>query len=255
MKQIAVWFVGLLLVSEASAQEEDMSKFGVDQVFWISLRTSPTLWDGVFYRNGSAELKWGGSGSFDMAIAPKGSFSFEEVYNLLIPHLKRGRDRRDDTGIVLVADPKTSMGGCLVNTEETRAIVRALMFELRDKASPSSKEIFEERLARYPLLQGDEPVPYVYKNFDRRGYWNARKDTEDPAMWEGWMKWREDEIKRVEAIQKAERGQASAKAEAGFSDTTKRGDEEKSPPIRPWLYAALLAVLCAVALWIVRRKR
>lgn len=108
-----------------------------------------------------ARLSYGTKG-LDRAQAPAGSFSFEEIYNSLLPHLKQG----------VVDNPQTMAVGLIFGSSgkgfyvEDKELMRKLMHGLRDKTipfyfsinSPSFEELFKTR----PLVPGDEPKQFIY---------------------------------------------------------------------------------------------
>jgi len=286
-KRFIVAIVGVLLASaEMPAQEEGKTHYervmamlqeggravpDFEQVPCITLETSPTRWEGRFFPNGSAILSYGSvEGLNPQAAAPKGSFSFEDVYRLLAPRLKT-----DEVGMNVylhVAGDDINLAWGLPRTEENKEIARKLMRGLSEKALPlhngvSTKESFEELLATRPLVPGDEPTPSVVSRYSRRVARAAEGDTKD------WMRIKEamrqmarerrketgmpdaltDEEERAVAKdfarRRADYGLPPKMAEDGPGETP-------SPSIRLWLYVGALALLCAAAaLWIVRRKR
>jgi hypothetical protein len=202
MKHVCLLIAGMLLVSGVSAQEKGKPIPSIGQLKCITLQTSPTLWEVVFYTNGTAWMVWGDEDfpynvviplrriraredahwgiPDDAAAAPKGSVPFEEIYNLLIPRLKQDGNAKKDMRVVLYGrnytDPRLdevrstrvptidnfSYTGYLRGTRENREIVRKLMSETRDKAVPENKETFEARLRDYPFVAGGKPVAHVY---------------------------------------------------------------------------------------------
>gem|GEM_PF-5935441 len=86
MKQITVLMIGTSLALTVLSEEMDTVIPRLNQL--KEIRVSPYRWRGTFYPNGAAKLDGGiGSGSPVKAVAPKGSFSFEKTYALLLPHL------------------------------------------------------------------------------------------------------------------------------------------------------------------------
>jgi len=138
----------------------------LERVEYITLTTRPTIWEGRFFRNGSAILSYGRANRLNpQATAPKGSFSFEDVYRLLAPRLERYEYSGQDMYVCLhLARGELDLAWGFLSTEENKEIARKLMRELSKKALPlhkgfSSKKEIEGLLATYPLVSGDEPTP------------------------------------------------------------------------------------------------
>ena len=83
-KQIITLITGMSLTSTALTEEAGVAP-DINQLEEISV-FSPTWWHISFNPDGSAELS-GGANIYEVARAPAGRFSFEEIYNLLAPHL------------------------------------------------------------------------------------------------------------------------------------------------------------------------
>ena len=228
---IAVLIAGAALVPEVPAQGKNKDTLDVEQVMSITLYTRPTHWKGVFYSNGGAELKWredlmGPEENF--AVAPRGSFSFKEVYRLLSPYLNgNAADYTFD------ADLKARVTCWLGTTEETREIARKLMSALRDKAIPRDRKKFEELLREHPFVAGDKPVAHTYrrKRSDRAQrdvYYDVLNDVfkEVHEEWEKTiLRNIEREKKMLEAIHNAEREAALIKGDA-LTEEEKRDSAE-----------------------------
>jgi len=245
MKRINALIVGTVLASALSAQEREWELPKPEQVGVIEMETTPTLWRGTFYPNGSARLDYGGAGDPNpQKTAPEGSFSFEKVYNLLTPLLKPERDGREDTHVVFFMSGTKMYGGFIKQTEENKKVVRALMHELADKATVHvtfhSEDLFEELLATKPFILGDEP-------FARDEKARRISGTSRPPM--------------TEAKGVSEQAQPTV-GEASKIDTTPKepvlgqGEGGSQTPSRLWLYVGILFILCiGTALWRIRRKR
>ena len=269
MKEMTVFVAGLLLVSGTMAQDVDMSNFGADQLYWFEVGTGP--WKGIFFFNGAARLMRNGGDVFEQADVPKGSFSFEEVYNRLMPHvIKESVYGNMSVQFIAGRSHKMHMLCSLSDTEECKATVRKLMFELRDKSyAPMGKQALEELFRKYPLVKGDKPVPYTYKKMKPRPSNAARDAINDKRYEEQYRRIVGRDIRQALA-EEAERGEASVSPEeeeriiekevarwkasnvsSGIPKT-----ETPAPSRRPWLYSGILAVLCAgVAFWFMRKKR
>jgi len=270
MKQISVLMAAMVLVSNVLAQERERMPPKLEQVKSITLHTKPARWKGIFYSNGAAKLEWCGgtgfSGFLDNtdAVAPRGSFSLKEVYNLLVPCLKLDGDSRTAMSVHIEYDTsqETFYGGYLTQTEENKKIVRKLMGRLYNKVVPRNKGIFEKLLGEHPLLAGDMPVSHVYKEDPgQTAFRIAEGDTIDWQLMESEPKRRIKERRVAEGLppiltEKEERDikEDIARSQA-FYESLRESQQGKAAN-RPWLYAGILAALCAgIALWFIRRKK
>jgi len=260
MRQINALILGMALVSGTSAQEREIPK--LEQVGSIWLKTHPTAWEAKFYRGGTATLNYGSGGSLSpQRDTPPGSFPLEEVYNLLVPRLKPERSMTLplDMSVFLFTGNVSTCSWCIEQTEENKAVVRALLGELLDKATiPGhfySKEQFDEFLATEPFIEGDLPPIFEYK----KAYTREQKEKAEVLM--------RDEVRmrrvmqrrylasREEEARAIEEELAQWKAERGFPND-EEDDADTPPANRPWLYAIILSALCAGAiLYFIRRKR
>jgi len=200
-KQISALIVGVLIVSDVSAQEELKTIPSIERVKYITLETSPTLWEGSFHTNGAARIVWRGNGATDYvaAASPKGSFSFENIYSTLVPRLEQAGSTNRDMRVVLYGrDYESSFmrqirgtrpgpddftyTGYLRHTRENKKVVRELMSSVRDQSVPREKETFEAMLRDYPLVTGDKPVARVYRKDLHDA---ASRAALEDAFWEG----------------------------------------------------------------------
>jgi len=255
----------------AMLQEGGRAVPDFEQVTRITLTTRPARWEGRFFPNGSAILDYGGTGGPNpQAAAPKGSFSFEDVYRLLAPRLKA-----DGEGMYVclyVASGELNLAWGFPPTEENKEIARKLMRGLSEKALPlnngvSTKKEFERLLATHPLVPGDEPTPFVVSRYSKRAALATEGDTKD------WKRIKEDMRQSVKERRIAmgmtdslteEEERAVAKefvrrrASYGLSpEMAEDGSgETPSPPIHLGFYGGILAVLCVgIAFWFIRRKK
>ena len=147
----------------------------VDLVTAIFVHTGP--WIGDFSPDGSARLVYGAGPGAD--IAPEGSFSFEEIYNLLLPFLKRHENEkaaaRESGGAVVggfgrARNREKIMGGSFTAAYShfgwsfpiaDKNVMRRLMYGLRDKIGGEggyrSHAHYEGLLRKHPLVPGDPP--------------------------------------------------------------------------------------------------
>ena len=175
MKKIITLFVGTLLVSWALAEEVKMSIPSLDKVQTISLSSlmyDPLLWDAIFFPNGAGCISIiGGGHASHAARAEEGMLSFEEIYNLLTPHLKPEREYVEDISVFFergVSPERRSFGerGWLEDPETIRQLTRLV----RDKMKIWDKRQFEQICCERPLFPGYDadgnPVPgYVRKPY------------------------------------------------------------------------------------------
>ena len=274
-KQIGAVIIGVLLASGVSAQEEGRIIPNLEQVKSITLNTSPTQWRGTFYPNGAAKLEWGRDGLFEEtdAIAPKGSASFEEIYNMLSPRLKQdGFSSRDMCVYLRVAGDSPTRAWYLEQTEENKEIARTLLNRLYKKVVPRNEENFERLLNEYAFLIGDDPISHIYpKDIQNIAFCAAEADTIDwqaeaenirefkKAMRAGKgmpdLSPEEEKLAIDEEI--ARRKAVYEFAKEKLAETTVGQDEGGAQaPSRLWLYVGILSALCVGAtLWLIRRKK
>ena len=171
MKRIIAFIIGIPLALSAqfdSAEYKRVTQNSVpsfDQVHSIEIGHI-RQWCGYFYPNGAAKLKHDDGME---ATAPADSFSFEEVYNLLVPHIKSRDDPHSGKNIsVYFWDDELTAAYYLMTYLRLEDIdtMRTLMYGLLNKvdtAMPATSKIFrklsfEETLRRYPLVPGDPPA-------------------------------------------------------------------------------------------------
>ena len=272
MKQIAIVIAGVLLAAKTQSQEEVKSIPRMEQVREFSLITSHhTSWKVSVYPNGAALLLWGGIGSlgpFDEAgaVAPRGSCSFKEVYNLLTPRLKPfGSYGVDMTVRFRGVSTNDSCVHYLDNTEENKEIVRKLMRGLYRKVIPGYKEGFEKTLRERPFVQGDEPITYRYgEKADGTAFMAALEDLR-PEIPD------EDEKRVIDArlkILELAGHELPATDAGGVIPSNPEAAQpvvqppppgsEPPPSTSPYLLpsiAAALALCVGTALWLVRREK
>jgi hypothetical protein len=106
--------------------------------------------------DGSASLSYG-SLPMDNAQMPKQTFSFQNVYNLLAPHLSANYPGEKAIAVALhVKDlaPGTPIHALYL---DDRRIVRQIMAEARDKGVPLDQNRFKELVAKHPPVPDDAP--------------------------------------------------------------------------------------------------
>ena len=180
MKRIVTPIVGMLLMATARTEDVATSIPSTEHMMEINLVPRYIPWIATFYRNGAAKLEFRQTGTplglpTGTAAAPKDSFPFEDIYNLLVPHLKQGKATESDLGIgfgFIAPDGKTLSGkGFYIEDQET---MRTLMHGLLDRAVPHHRLYFEELLKRYPLLPGEIPeVNFLEETEEERARMHA----------------------------------------------------------------------------------
>ena len=157
MKPILILVISMSFVAPSFSQKTDGLIPSFDKLNGVRLGIG-ARWAGCIFPNGSATLIYGSSDSADV---PEGSFSFEEIYNLLVPHLKE--DEGAEAMWVWLVEPEetpeeTSLPTFYLADKE---VMRKIMHELCDKAVPTAgpwtKTRFETLLRKYPLVPGDPP--------------------------------------------------------------------------------------------------
>jgi len=267
--------VGVSLVITTMGTKADKPMPSLEQLESIEVSTYSTyygIWSGIFFPNGSAALYQAGYGR---ARAPSGSFSFEEIYNLLIPLLKREKSAPfvEVVGVNLCIRGKGSHDVLYL---EEKSIMRKVMYELRDKTAPLDRAEFEKLLSECPLIPSDKPTPFVY---DDKTYLTISN-----AVWAKITSVRWEEVERitdrvavtkqetrtevisnkVEVAEEATHEKSEVRGQRTEEETPVAGDEAStSPPItakeanRPnWLFYVGVSVLLCVGtvLYFTRRK-
>jgi len=100
-------------------------------------------------QDGSGSLVYGSSGG-DLARIPEKTFSFQEVYNLLVPHLIGSST--DEKSIAVALFVKGLAPGTATHAHylDDTKIVRQIMAEARAKSVPLNPTSFKELLLKYP---------------------------------------------------------------------------------------------------------
>ena len=163
MKTLYLLYVVFLIGSETSQYAAAPPRIPPQQELTEIMVSSWNVggtWLARFHRDGSATFEFEVNGG-DMADAPAGTFSFSEIYSLLVPHLlpaKTGdclvslclpRPTGDKLALPLPGHDSLTVTMSL----EDKAVIRKVMSEARDKTVPFQKERFEKLLKEHP------PVP------------------------------------------------------------------------------------------------
>ena len=193
MKRVGALIAGIFFAATALSEGTDVSIPSLDQLKYIRLSLHNISWDAKFHPDGSAMLEYNMTATFPpTANAPEGSFSFEDVYNLLLPHLKQNLESREDMYVSLelvngIYGPRWEDVGYVRFYLEDRETIRKLMYALADKAVPRDdvfvkKEPFENALRTAPLVPGDPPAlnedgtpSYDREKYANTALWNAEQ--------------------------------------------------------------------------------
>ncbi len=118
-----------------------------DQVDRISINTLRG-WVLDIYPDGSGKLTYGSSAGDDAQIPVK-TFSFQDVYNLIIPHVTRNYSVDKSVAVFLFVKgvPLTTPPDPL-NLED-KATIKKIMSQARDKSVPLDQNRFKELLLKY----------------------------------------------------------------------------------------------------------
>lgn len=105
--------------------------------------------------DGSGGLGYGSSGG-DGASFPKQTFSFKEIYDLLVPHLSKEGNIQDATAVILHIkglSPGTPTYALLLYD---KSITKKIMSQALDKSVPIEPKRFNELLEKYPPVPPDK---------------------------------------------------------------------------------------------------
>jgi len=257
-KWVLLLIVGVLLVSDLLSESSNTSVPSIDQVTEINLRSAHTSWRGYFYPNGSARLVYG-TGIPGVGVAPEGSFSFEEIYNLLIPHLKQDFDRMTvkwPVSVGVYTENQVTVQSWRLIPElypKDKEIMETLMYGLRDKVvhddnAISDRQLFEKAIKEAPLIPGDDLIGRNKKssNAARQG---STVDNDKTQVSSPSRETVQPDTTENETPVEPTAGQAPVIEEGGSAGTP-------TPTGHLWLYVGIPSTLCVGAvLWFIHRKR
>jgi len=282
MKKNVMLFVGALLASSALTEERMMTILSLDKVEVISLHFGSLSWYVRFISDGSGYAYIAGGGPIGVPVSA-GTFSFEEIYNLLVPHLKPNYEYIEDIGVLFDYNVSTKGnpirgGGFLENTEA----ISKLILLLRDKMEIRDTGQLDDLLLNRPLFPGYDadgnPIPgyvrtpYVKMpecldpfaddppapkdgNAENATPQEARKTGPDNGEAQTPLPDREALQPDAPDSPNSKVATASLPLEDG-AQRLEAAATTDTPPSRLWLYVGILSALCAgVALWFIRRKR
>jgi len=116
-------------------------------------------WMADFRPDGSAQFVYG-SNSEDVADAPRGSFLFENIYNLLIPHLSQSYKGKKEKTISVSLRVANQTFPTMLYLEDKNTI-KKLVSELRSKAVPWNEARFKELLRKRPPMPDELEIPFT----------------------------------------------------------------------------------------------
>jgi len=125
----------------------------LDQVNEIQLQTN--AWYLRIRPDGSGQFGYGSSG-FDVAMAPKQSFSLKEVYDLLVPHLLKEGNIQNATAVVLRVKglpPGTPIYALYLYD---KGITKKIVTQAINKSVSFDPKRFKELLANHPPIPPNE---------------------------------------------------------------------------------------------------
>ena len=162
----------------ALSEEVDAPIPYLDQVTEIRLDSFHTGWDATIRPNGAARLS---AGSNDTAYVPAGTLPFEEVYNLIVSHLKPNIDDYNIPRIQIHLVTGTSPEGYLLGKGggyiDDGEVMKTLVRPLREKAV-GDWERFDVMFGNFSVL-GDEPSnrpPPPTTTEEKKAHWRTYED-------------------------------------------------------------------------------
>ena len=164
---IGIWVAGIVLTPTVFAEEVELSELDFNNVREIYVYVSWERGYAHFWPNGAARLdrfpprhELG-----EIAIAPAGSFSFEEIYALVAPPLKPNPGQNFTTHVPVIffltpsADDQDPRFSSRIKNEQ---VLQTLMDGLKEKAVPLNKTFLEELHRKYPPVPGKVPDSFRY---------------------------------------------------------------------------------------------
>jgi hypothetical protein len=112
-------------------------------------------WMLEIHPDGSGKLVYGSSIG-DLAQMPPQTYSFQDVYNLLKPHLSGNYPGEKAVAVALQVKglaPGTATQALYL---DDRKIVRQIMADARDKSVPQNQARFKELVAKHPPVPTDD---------------------------------------------------------------------------------------------------
>jgi len=154
-QNIIALILGMSFTLVALSEEVAISIPKFNQLKRIYMGSANSSWMGIFRSNGSAHL---GYGALDGADVPKASFQFEEIYNLLVPHLKQDSNDEENMAVGLLSDSPTAKTFYLEDKETMRKIMHGLCDKVLESPDPFLDVVrFKGLLRKSPIVPGDPP--------------------------------------------------------------------------------------------------
>ena len=166
---ISTLVAGIVLAPAVFAEEAEPFELDFSKLTMINVSFGG--WWGLFWPDGAARLERNQSHiePWETANAPAGSFSFEEIYALVAPHLKVESVFKPKECLIITFsfDLPDFRGMCPYASFyiEDQQVARTLMHGLRAKAvlmNERGKTYLEEMYSKYPLVSGEEPDSFKY---------------------------------------------------------------------------------------------
>ena len=162
---ISTWVAGIVLAPAVFAEEAEPFELDFSNVVEIQVLSIKGY--GQFLPNGGARIdrfpardKLG-----EVAIAPAGSFSFEEIYDLVAPLRKPESAPTSKEYLTIrflltpsVDDKKPRVSFPIYDQQ----VIQTLMDGLKEKTVPMHKPFLEELYRKYPPVPGKVPDSFRY---------------------------------------------------------------------------------------------
>jgi len=143
----------LLIFSPKLFAQSASSIPSLDQVDRITI-SSHGGWTLDLRPDGSGKLIYGSNGG-DVARIPKQTFSFQDVYNLLVPHLSANYPVKKAISVFLDVKGLSPGTPTYALYLDDRRIIKQIMSDARDKAIPLDKDRFNDLVKKYPPVPDD----------------------------------------------------------------------------------------------------
>ena len=238
MKKILTFGICILSAAIGFSQEAIKPIPSLDQLDRVDIDINIAgLWSGQFYSDGSASLTFSPT---DGVYLPEDSFSFEEIYNILVPHLKPFVWSHETMSVYFFLTDQVAMD--LSFSLEDKDIMRKIMYGLCDKmlASPDvvfREKLFKELLRKYPLVPGDPPY---LKADEEAGEGEVVRSKEEVVGDEGEVADNKEEVGR-------------SKEEVGGAETPVAAKKAGRPSLL--FYVGIGVLACVGAALFLTRKR
>ena len=171
---ISTWVAGIVLAPAVFAEEAEPFELDFSNVVEIQIFSLKGY--GQFLPNGGARIDRFPSRDElgEVAIAPAGSFSFEEIYALVAPHLNPESvpTSKEYLTIRFLLTPSVDDKYPRVSSRiENEQVIQTLMDGLKEKTVPLHKTFLEELHSKYPPVPGETPVSFRYDSKTNISKW------------------------------------------------------------------------------------